>query len=264
MVKSNAPAVNGHGAVVNGHDSKQAPASELDITLPAMDALSEELNRLAAINAELVGRLRGAAVAASADKSAGVASAELDSLRRENAELHVRLEDLEQLLVATATNEDTWADRQKEYEALLEEKSEVIRGLHVKLHELQEGTRRAANEPVPKEEELQQLKQELEEQRHQLQEDEESLMTQMREMELALSRDRAELARQRQELLRLQAELNREIEQAGRDSGLRERLASIRRAHDAAKKDATPTPSADAAKGVNKQQGSGLFRRLFG
>jgi chromosome segregation ATPase len=258
MVKANAPTVNGHGAVVNGHDNKHASASQLDITLPAMDALSEELNRLAAINAELVGRLRGAAVAASVDKASGGDSAALDSLRHENVELRGRVEELEQLLVATATNEDSWADRQKEYEALLEEKSEVIRALHVKLHELQEGARRAPNEPVPKEEELQQLKQELEDQRRQLQEDEESLMTQMREMELALSRDRAELARQRQELVRLQAELNREIEQAGRDSGLRERLANIRRAHDTSKKDATPQPDG------GKQQGSGLFRRLFG
>ena len=150
----------------------------------------------------------------------------------------------------------------KEYEALLEEKSEVIRGLHLKLQELQEGTRRAPGEPVPKEEELCQLKDELEDQRRQLQEDEESLMAQMRDMELALSKDRAELARQRQEMQRLQAELNREIEQAGRDSGLRERLASIRRAHEPAKKDAGHA-AADASKGT-KQQGSGLFRRLFG
>jgi chromosome segregation ATPase len=257
MPKANAHTANGNGAVVNGHDSKPS-ASELDITLPAMDALSEELNRLAAINAELVGRLRGAAVAVSTDKTAGQDSAALDSLRRENAELQRRIEELEQLLVATATSEDNWPDRQKEYEALLEEKSEVIRGLHLKLQEVQEGARRAPDEPVPKEEELRQLKQELEEHKRQLQEDEESLMAQMREMELALSKDRAELARQRQEVQRLQSELNREIEVAGRDSGLRERLASIRRTHEPAKNGG----AADAGKAA--KQGSGLFRRLFG
>lgn len=260
MVKTNVQPTNGHAAVVNGYDTKQAPASELDITLPAMDALSDELNRLAAINAELVGRLRGAAVAASTEKGTAADSAELETLRQENAELRARVDEMEQMLMATASNEDSWTERQKEYEALLEEKSEVIRGLHLKLHELQEGTRRLPNEPVPKEEELQQLKQDLDEQRRQLQEDEESLMTQMREMELALSKDRAELARQRQEVQRLQAELNREIEQAGRDSGLRERLANIRRAHDTAKKDGTP--AGDGGKGP--KQGSGIFRRLFG
>ena len=238
MVKATAQPVNGHtnghGAGINGHDTKQPGASALDIGLPATDTLSEELNRLAAINAELIGRLRGAAAAVSTDKTGSADNAALEALRNENAELRVRVEELEQLLVATAANEDSWPERQKEYEALLEEKSEVIRGLHLKLHELQEGARRAPNEPLPKEEQLLQLKQELEEQRQQLQEDEESLMAQMREMELALSKDRAELARQRQEVQRLQAELNREIEQAGRDSGLRERLANIRRAHEPA------------------------------
>src|SRR5947209_15135130 len=76
MVKPHAPTLNGNGAVVNGHDPKAAPPSELDFALPAMDALSEELNRLAAINADLVGRLRGAAAAVSTDKTAGAESAD--------------------------------------------------------------------------------------------------------------------------------------------------------------------------------------------
>ncbi len=242
-------------------DHKNQRPSQLDIALPAVDALSDELNRLAAINAELVGRLRGAASVQAAKEAAGVDRGERGALQQENAELRIRVEELEQVLLASS-NEDAWAERQREYEALLEEKSEVIRSLHLKLQERPESARRPANEAVPREEELCQLKEELEDQRRQLQEDEESVMAQMRAMELALSKDRAELARQRQEVQRLQSELNREIEQAGRDSGLRERLQSLRRPHEAARKEAgTAAPAADAG---GKNGKSGLFRRLFG
>jgi DNA repair exonuclease SbcCD ATPase subunit len=240
-------------------DGKNQRPSELDIALPAMDALSEELNRLAMINTELVGRLRGAAPPAPPAPPAAVRAdgGDVGGYLQENAELRTRLEELEHALLASS-NDETWADQQREYEALLEEKSEVIRSLHLKIQELQEGARRAKTGPVPKEEELIQLKEELEQQRRQLQEDEEALMTQMRQMEFAMSRERAELARQRQEVQRLQADVNREVEQAAKDDGLRERLASLRRHSDAAKKDGVP----DAA--ASSKTSSGLFKRLFG
>src|SRR5262249_56612934 len=85
------------------------------------------------------------------------------------------------------------AERKREYEALLEEKSEVIRSLHQKLQEYQERPTAVA----PKEAELVALSEQLEQDRRQLQEDEESLMQQMRQMEMTMSRERAELARQR-------------------------------------------------------------------
>jgi chromosome segregation ATPase len=244
------------------HDNKLDCTSEIDIAVPATDALGEELTRLASINAELVGRLRGASPAVYARPAHPVDSAdEVAGLRRENAELRARVEVLEQLLVAQA-DEDSWAERQREYEALLDEKSEVIRGLHLKLQELQEGPRRAPDEPIPREEQLLQMKHELEGQRRQLEEDEESLMAQMRQMELALSKDRAELARQRQEVQRLQTDLNREIEQADKNPELRERLHSLRRVHEPTKREpASPQADAKAADGAKS---SGLFRRLFG
>jgi hypothetical protein len=173
----------------------------------------------------------------------------------------------------------SWVDRQKEYESLLEEKSEVIRTLHMKIQELQEAAAAPRPKPaapaaaVPKEEELIRLKQELEDQRRQVTEDEETLMAQMRQMEMSLSKDRAELARQRQELIRLQAEVNREIDQASRDPQLRERLMALRRTNDNLKKDAPgngqhaakaapPKPAPNGAPAA--QQNSGLLRRLFG
>jgi hypothetical protein len=256
MPNMRAPAVNGSAG--HGRETKNPRPSEVEIALPAMDALGEELSRLAAVNAELVGRLRGAAAVAQQDAEL-VEPGEENALRQENAELRAKVAALEQMLVATA-DEDMGEERQREYEALLEEKSEVIRGLYLKLQEQQESARRSPDEPIPKEEELLRLKDELEEQRRQLQADEESLMGQMRHMELALSKDRAELARQRQDVQRMQSELNREVEQAGRDSGLRERLNSLRRGQDAPTKDVpAASPPEEAAK-----QNSGLFRRLFG
>jgi chromosome segregation ATPase len=182
----------------------------------------------------------------------------------ENAELKARVAELEQGL-APRESEEGWTERQREYEALLEEKSEVIRTLHLKiqeLQELQESARRAPDEPLPPEEVLYQLKKELDEQRRQLQEDEESVMAQMRQMELSLSRDRAELARQRQEVQRIQADLNRELEQASRDPELRERLNSLRRPHEPAKREPAVNGPAEPAR-VAKQS-SGIFKRLFG
>ena len=235
-------------------DSNGKRASELDIALPALDALSEEFNKLAAINAELIGQLRDGA-----HDEPQVDSGELTALRAENVQLRQRIEKLESALAAQAA-EDTWEERQREYEALLEEKSEVIRALHLKIQELQQGARRPPDAPVPREEQLFQLQEQLEEHRKQLAEDEESLMAQMRQMEMAMAKDRAELARQRQEVQRLQAELNRDVEQASRDNGLQERLNTLRRRPDAAKKE----PTAEPAVGADPKQGSGLFRRLFG
>ena len=75
----------------------------------------------------------------------------------------------------------------------------------------------------------------------------------------------AEMARQRQEIARYQADLTREIEVAARDSGLRERLHSLRRGSDVAAQTPEPTPtSAAPTSGLPERKSSGLFRRIFG
>lgn len=157
---------------------------------------------------------------------AGDVEQELALLRAENAELRMRLEQNEQLMHAAAASEEVWLERQKEHEMLLEEKSDVIRNLHQMIHELQQGSE---GQNLARADELDDLKRKLDERQAQLTEDENTLNTQMRTMEMALSRDRAELARQRNDLQRLKAEIDREIEMAGRDAGLRERLASLTR-----------------------------------
>ena len=81
--------------------------------------LREELERLAAAQRELLETKPDIEIADAVD---------LASLRAENAELRAKLHEFDQ----------AWGERQKEYENLLEEKSEVIRNLHLKIQELQE------------------------------------------------------------------------------------------------------------------------------
>jgi hypothetical protein len=170
---------------------------------------------------------------------------QLESLRAENAELHRTVAALEQLIDSDQGQAaKTWADKEKEYDSLLEEKSEVIRNLHLKIQEMQERAP-VKSAPLPNEEELQAVcdelereraqleleRREIQEERAQLQEDEESLMKQMRDMEMSMSRERAELARQRNDLQRLHNDIKHELELAARDASLRDRLVGLQRRH---------------------------------
>src|SRR5438105_5091875 len=101
--------------------------------------------------------------------------AELEELRARNAELERTLED------SGKYNEEVLAEKQKELETLLEEKSEVIRDLHRQIRDLEgaevpTGGASGGGGSAPREEELLALSEELERERTQLKEDEESLM----------------------------------------------------------------------------------------
>ena len=250
-----------HQPPVGHADVAERPThSDVGSETYAMDELEAELKRLAAAHEELVD-------AAPSVEPAG--QSDVDALLFENDALRNRVAELEELLQHGGQEEDAWGERQKEYEALLEEKSEVIRSLYVRVQELQEvleaGPAPAPQSApisisdVPAPEDLVRLKRELEEQRRQLEEDEESMLAQMRQMELALSRDRAELARQRNELQRLQADLNREIENASRDSGLNDRLKALR-----SHRDPPATPAKTDTPTAPTDKNSGFFRKMFG
>jgi hypothetical protein len=58
---------------------------------------------------------------------------ELELLRAENADLRRTADELRQILEEGKKLEESWAQREKEYESLLEEKFEVIRELHLRL-----------------------------------------------------------------------------------------------------------------------------------
>lgn len=262
------------------------------------DKLRNEMKRLAEVNTELLGKLNSDPEVQLPEVplpevvrpevslfpvSSGLSEKEQnneDLLLEENARLRRRLAETEQLLEQAVAHEESWLDRQREYEALLDEKSEVIRSLHLKVKDLQEKSAPAATlasstamaapgqpleDPV-----LRRMKEELEEERRQLKQDEESLMEQMRQMEMAMSRDRAELARQRNDMQRLQAELNHEIEMASRDPQLRDRLLALQRRQQdsmARKGGAASVPQPEHQPGApeeTSQKKSGFFSRLFG
>ncbi len=227
----------------------------------ALTDFEAELKRLSAANQELLDEFQQP----DAQEAAPADTGELEELRRENAELRARLEELESLV--SGQSEEVWVERQREYEMLLEEKSEVIRCLHQKIQDAQESVSLGDAPPASsgasatrlgQAEEILRLKRELDEQRKQLEQDEEDMMGQMRQMEITMAKERAEMARQRQEVQRQQSDLAREIEQSGRDPELRERLNTLRRQSDPKLKPPTDEPAPAA------QQGSGFFRRMFG
>jgi hypothetical protein len=252
---------------------QKAPDPEVGDFLDLTD-LEAEMNKLSAINQELMGSL-GDSVAATclytASLSENADPAEVETLRHENANLKARVQELEAMLADNS--EANWQERQREYEMLLEEKSEVIRGLHQKIQESQEAVDLGGGGPslenVPassirlgQAEEILRLKRELEEQRKQIEQDEEDMMAQMRQMELAMAKERAEMARQRQEMVRLQADLAREVEQSSRDPELRERLQNLRRTD--GRPGTMANPPKPQAQPQQEQKSSGFFRRIFG
>src|SRR5438132_10272871 len=60
---------------------------------------------------------------------------EIDLLKAEHAALRCTVEELEKLLEEKVRAEQGWIEKQKELESLVEDKSEVIRELHLKMQE---------------------------------------------------------------------------------------------------------------------------------
>jgi hypothetical protein len=163
-------------------------------------------------------------------------------LQAENQELRQIIGELQQELeAASGKSENDWGDRSKEYERMLDEKTELIRSLHSKIQELTDQIR----PPTPKEEELfsmseelereraqlQQDRRKLEEETRQLKDDEEVMTEEMRKMEIQMARERADMARQRSELTRISEEIRQELERIERDKGLSEKLVALRQRH---------------------------------
>jgi hypothetical protein len=221
--------------------------------------------------------------------------AELD-LQEENAQLRALCIELEQALQeATQQNAVQVNERVRTYEALIEEKDDMIRQFHQELHNAQVtvaelesqlnqvNTPRVYSGPAPREEELLALSEELERERRQLQEDEQTLMDQMREMEVGMAKERAEMARQRNDLQRLQAEIRHELERLERNGALQNKMADLKsKLHDATTRRGMSPGSSVSLPPVTQQQqqpaqqqpqqpappakkeGSSLMGRLFG
>jgi hypothetical protein len=168
-------------------------------------------------------------------------AADVNSLLAENLHLRNTVSDLERRVEQASTeSQQSWLDRQREYEVLLEEKSELIRSLHFKIKEVEES--RPVAKPTPKEEELVAFSEELERERCQLEqekrqsgelrqrltEDEQEMLRQMRDMEVQMARERADFARQRTELQRILDDIRRELDNIERNGHLNQRLGQLR------------------------------------
>jgi chromosome segregation ATPase len=223
---------------------------------------------------------------------------EMDRIRDENNQLRALCLELEQALQEAAISGGTQNvdvnEQAREYEALLEEKSETIRQLHLHVEELQavladtearvaeaaEQTEdRGRGGPAPREDELLALSEELERERRQLQEDEQTLMDQMREMEVSMARERAELARQRNDLQRLQSDVRHELERLERNGALQSKIDNLKTKlqdvtarRGAARTEGTsghaspppPGPASPPPPASGPAKGQGLMGRLFG
>jgi hypothetical protein len=247
-------------------------------SIPDDEDLRRELENLARENQQLL-----AAMGLRPLPAEDAPAEEFDPLAAENRELRARIAGLEQQLEASGSGQRDWTEQQKDYEVLLEEKSEVIRVLHQQMQKLREGgvpeggSVAVGGDFDARHQQLEELRVKLEGDRAQLQQDEAALMTQMTQMEMTMSRERAELARQRAELQRLHSDIRHELEMAGRDASLRDRLATFKRRHQEASGrkgtgtavESTPeSPPESSPSPVltppPKKSGSSILRRLFG
>jgi chromosome segregation ATPase len=271
------PGVNSPHADSGNHHDRPAEGSAPDLLVDD-EELRRQLELLAADNEQLLAAL-GLKPAAEAD---GSPTAEPGSIEEENGQLRARVAALEEQLSAVPPSEDSWTEQQKAYEALLEEKSEVIRTLHQKIQELRDGGANPSGgagrsgDGSAQQSDLEELRAQLEAEREQLRQDEASVMQQMTQMEMTMSRERAEMARQRNELQRLHSDIRHELETASRDTVLRDRLAPFQRRHQevsgrkgaAASAEPAPpleseAPASSADTSVPKKN-PGLLRRFFG
>lgn len=227
--------------------------------------------------------------------------AEVEAIQGENEQLRGIVDELRQQLdQVVGDSQSGWGEREKEYEAMLEQKSDTIRELHARLQELERGGgAEEAHAPVNVDQkellslsdelerercQLEQERKNIDDDRKQLREDEDSMMRQMREMEMQMARERAELARQRNELQRLHSEIRHELELAQRDAAVNERLRLLQRKssqleQDTGRKSSSETmapkkrsiiANADdlkdkgkAKKDDKKDGGTGFFGRFF-
>lgn len=210
-------------------------------------------------------------------------AAELEHVRAENTQLRALCQELEQALQEAAQQLRPDGDPQiRDYEAVVEEKNEVIRQLHKQVQELQTAVETAEGsggpgapasqvhpDKMPSEAELLALSEQLERERKQLQEDENTLMEQMREMEVSMARERAELARQRNDMQRLQSEVRHELERLERDGGVQSKIDGLRsRLQDvSARRGAAPisgpNKSGSTSSPASPSRKEGLMGRLF-
>lgn len=143
----------------------------------------------------------------------GDLAGQVEELRKENDRFRQIIEQGRNRLAQVEREAEQWKAREREYERMLEEKSEQIRQMYQQL-QMQPKTRADG----PTEDELIALHQELQRERQVLDDDRLVMDDQFKQMEMQMSRERAEIGRERTEVRRLQAELKRQLDLLEREA----------------------------------------------
>lgn len=141
---------------------------------------------------------------------------QVEALKKDNERLRQIVEQARQRVQQAEKDAELWQAREKEYENMLEEKSELIRQLNQQLR-----AQPVAQKDGPSEDELVALHQELQRERQIMEDDRAALEEQFRTLELQMAKERADIAKQRSEVQRLQAEFKRQMDILERESKVR-------------------------------------------
>lgn len=224
--------------------AESAPADDTAAlaTAPAPEEAADEdfQNRLLKLKNELHGGAPTSLEEMLRDPSASAGDGELrgEELRKENERLRQNLEQARQRVLQFEKDAEQWRAREKEYELMLEEKSELIRQLHQEARAQQ-----AAPRPDgPSEDELVALHQELQRERQMLEEDRAALEEQFRLSELQMSKERADIAKLKSEANRMQNEVKRQMEILEREAKVRGEMGNFLKLREELQASANRTP----------------------
>jgi chromosome segregation ATPase len=185
-------------------------------------------NKLLQLKSELQGSANGPATLEDMLRGGdgGLAPPDLaqqfEEQRKEIERLRTNLEQARTRILQFEKDAELWQTREKEYEMMLEEKSELIRQLHQ-----QARTAPVAKGDGPSEEELIALHQELQRERQLLEEDRVALEEQFRQTELQMAKERAEIFKVRNEAQRMQNEIKRQVEILEREAKVRGEMGAF-------------------------------------
>ena len=213
--------------LVNWAAERGAGGAAVAVTRPEGISDEEFQNKLLQLKSELQTG-NGPATLEDMLKDAGANQAPLDlahqfeEQRKEIERLRTNLEQARTRVLQFEKDAEHWQAREKEYELMLEEKSELIRQLH----------QQARTAPVtkgegPSEDELVALHQELQRERQLLEEDRMALEEQFRQTELQMAKERAEIFKVRNEAQRMQNEIKRQVEILEREAKVRGEMGAF-------------------------------------
>ena len=232
-----------------------------------IDSIKDELKRLSAANQALLQSFSGRDAGAPTSARAMPSNESIERLTADNSQLKARIR-RSGGPARTELTPESWTAQQQEFEQLLDEKSEIIRTLNHKIHELSESG--AMGQGEYEQEKLQAWAADLAARDEQIKADEEAMQMQVlaRDGDAGCrSANGPSWARQKALIDRQHADLDSEVEVASRDPNLRDRLRNLQRSSDGRPRPSTQPafdPTASQAAAVPLAESRSVLRRLFG